>query len=243
MGERSEFISAGNYNSNEKKEIGREGEFWKNQEAIKQAYDLKIEELRKRSLQNSEIKKEANGSSEDVHEFMRENIEISLNLIENDLEKLTVLSDDLKNQYSKLTENTLQTGLKKMEDRIVGFKSLLEGDKSSEYLKRFNDAVNAFEKLKGHPKSFKALHAGFSGDIGTIRKMVVKYNEIDDQYLRQLSGEELLTEAEKISTEIMNQIITLKDPHEKADLDNLRLELKQITKNIEGLPDLRAVNE
>lgn len=115
--------------------------------------------------------------------------------------------------------------------------------RSAETMKLKQELNGDTLESKSVEKSFPSLFKAFSSDILIIRKMVVQYNELKDEHLREIKGEEILAESEKIALEISHQVNAASDAHEKADLDNLRIELGQVTRNITGFPESKVVNE
>lgn len=107
-------------------------------------------------------------------------------------------------------------------------------------LKREINGDGVEQKLE--KKSFPALFKAFTSEILDVRKKVAQYNELKDARLMELTGEEILSQSDLLRSEILSQIEATGDPQEKADYDNLRLELDQITRNVSGLPDLNEVN-
>ena len=231
------MIPAWNHNANEKVGTGREGKFWQDQEALKQQRHAKLLELRKRTAETANLKKEVVSSPEDdMQEFMRENFDFSLSSIEHDFEKIQVLSKELKNKKDELKANLLKMKMKSLDERLKSLQELYKKDEFPELLDRMKNAVTTFSALKeggAKPKleSFPALHKAFSNDISMVRKMVVQYSDSDGNSREEI-GNNILSKSEKILSEISNQIEASNDPHEKADFDNLRIELNNVIKNV-----------
>ncbi|MDD5463704.1 MAG: hypothetical protein PHP62_01040 [Candidatus Moranbacteria bacterium] len=91
-------------------------------------------------------------------------------------------------------------------------------------------------------KSFKSLYTKFSSDILFVRKMVAEYNELKNERFREIKGNDIFIESEKIESEISKQINVTDDLQEKSDFDNLNLRLKEIIKNIPKISNSKVVN-
>lgn len=106
----------------------------------------------------------------------------------------------------------------------------------------FDDGENTNEIKK--KESYADLYKGFSLDILNIRAKVSKYNDANDVAMKNAIAEDIIYLSEVVKNEILKQIEISKDPNEKADFDNFRLELESVTKNIVNSSfDKMVVNE
>lgn len=110
------------------------------------------------------------------------------------------------------------------------------------YRREQNIQADIREGLKTQ-ESFKALFQGFSADVLSMRKMVVEYNNLSEARLREIKGDEILSEFENIQNKIEEQIAVTNDPNEKADFDNIRIELKNIVKDVSGSVEKMRASE
>lgn len=128
------------------------------------------------------------------------------------------------------------------EEAKMNRKKLIDGSEEYQTGKAALEFMEGIKGKKEEKMSYKALYKLFSDDVEIIRGLLAKYHKAADKMNKDLRGEEILDQSEKIKSEIEFQIAATNDPYEKGEFANLIVDLDKITKGVEGLPDLKEVN-
>jgi hypothetical protein len=82
----------------------------------------------------------------------------------------------------------------------------------------------------------------FSGDISEIRNLKVNYDSMSDLDAKAMSGDLILAKANSVRSEILKAVNETKIGQEKGDIDNLRVELEDVIKNVVGSSESLSAN-